>query len=187
MPTRRLTFTNLKKNELNATNSVQEIEVPEGETHYHILFDDSFQKAEFIFHVRHPHSSLLLTGLIQARGEATPHLVTKIIHHSPETRAETHIKTLVSDSAAPRYEGLIHIQKYAQNCESYLNHHSLLLGATAKSWTLPSLQIEANRVKCSHAATVRTIREADLFYLRSRGLEQQSAEDVLVEAFTNDL
>jgi Fe-S cluster assembly protein SufD len=122
---------------------------------------------------------------VSASAAAT--LTTTIIHHAPQTKAETLIRTLSQDTAAPRFTGLLQITKGNQGCESYLNHHSLLLGTEAKSWTTPSLEILNNEVKCSHAATIRTITPFDLFYLQSRGLPATEAQNLLIEAFLADV
>lgn len=163
-----------------------EIEVPAGE-HRYVLKTSNNQPQEYVFHLRYPHSQALITGLVTAKEENAPSLVTKVIHHSPETKAETLIRTLAFDAAAPRYQGVIIMEKGAHNAESYLNHHSLLLGEKAKSWTLPSLEIKADQVRCSHAATVKTITNLDLFYLRSRGLNPEEGKKLLIEAFTADI
>jgi Fe-S cluster assembly protein SufD len=163
-----------------------EIEVPQGAHHYYVAQKQKGD-ATYIFHLRHPNTELKVTGLVEAAGESTPRLITEVIHHSGNTRAETLIRTLSQDRALPHYEGMIKIEEGAQNCESYLNHHSLLLGEEAASYTRPSLEIGANEVKCSHAATVRTITDADLFYLRSRGIMKEQAKEVLVAAFLSDV
>jgi Fe-S cluster assembly protein SufD len=82
---------------------------------------------------------------------------------------------------------MIRIEPNSHNCESYLTHSSLLLGTTAQSWTTPSLEILNNEVKCSHAATVRTITDLDLFYLQSRGLSKKTSQNLLIDAFLSDV
>ena len=189
MPTKHLSTTSKIAPTLLAPQEegVLEVEVPAGESRFLIRQTDSDSQAQaYIFHLRHPDSTVQILGLVKAATSAAPRLSTKVVHHAPRTRAETIVRTLATDQAQPRYEGLIHITKPAQNAESYLNHHSLLLGTTAKSWTLPSLEIEADQVKCSHAATMRTITEQDLFYLRSRGIEPEVAQQLLIEAFLAD-
>ena len=153
--------------------------------HYHI-FQDSGDEQTYTFHLRHPHSQTRITGLVTAH-TSTPNLKTQVIHHAPHTRAETIIRTLADGTAQPRYTGLIRIEEAAQQSESYLNHHSLLIGEEAQSWTTPSLEILANEVKCSHAATVRTITEEDLFYARSRGIAPDDARKLLIDAFIHDV
>jgi Fe-S cluster assembly protein SufD len=154
-----------------------EIEVPAGGHAYQVSIGN------YTFHLRHPDSYLFLRGLIRARDDEVPELTIRVIHHSPRTQAETVVKTLASDRSRPRFMGLIRIEPGAIGCESYLNHDSLLLGDHAASWTVPSLEILADEVKCSHAATVRTITNDDLFYLRARGLSRTEAEEMLVTAF----
>lgn len=188
MGTRRLSIDPVPPIFLHAAGegSVQEIEVPAGETRY-TLHQTGNEAAHYRFHLRQPGSKVLITGLIKAQGEETPSLTTETIHHTPTTLAETQLRTVAYGSAHPRYEGLIKIAPGAHGCESYLNHHSLLLGEQAKSWTRPSLEIQNNEVKCSHAATVRTVTKLDLFYLRSRGLSPEEATELLVDAFTAEV
>ena len=54
-------------------------------------------------------------------------------------------------------------------------------GATAE----PELEIEANRVKASHSASVGKIDDEQLFYLRSRGIEETKAKNIIVNGFIN--
>jgi Fe-S cluster assembly protein SufD len=190
MGTTRLQFTDTTKKptKLVATGGVQEIEVEAGESHYHIhMLEETELPVELFFHLHHPKSQLLVTGLVAAKGESAPSLKITTYHHAPRTRAETLIRTVARDKTQPRFEGRIKIVKKAQEVESYLNHHSLLLGEYAKSWTLPSLEIEADQVKCSHAATIRTITDLDLFYLRSRGIKEVTARETLIQAFIADV
>ena len=170
---------------LNEPVGEYSIEIPAGTTHYHLTQKES--TAHIVFNLRERNSVLVLTGVVQAEGQATPSLSTEIVHHSPNTRAETRIRTLSRDTAAPAYSGLIRIEPNSTSCESFLNHHSLLLGETAKSWTRPSLEILNNEVKCSHAATIRTLTDRDLFYLRSRGLSKEDARETLISAFLADV
>jgi Fe-S cluster assembly scaffold protein SufB len=171
-------------------NEFQEFEVPAGETRYHFSQRASGHDTPsdvIIFHLRHPLSRIFFTGLVEARGESTPSLKTVVVHHAPNTQAETIVRTVAFEQTKPHYEGTIRIMREAQEVESYLNHHSLLLGEKARSWTLPCLEIEANQVKCSHAATIRTITDLDLFYLRSRGINAAQARALFIEAFTADV
>ncbi len=162
-----------------------DVEVPQGTFRYLVKQQEGEQL--YTFHLRESDTQVLIIGLVEASGSATPSLETVVIHHAPRTKAETLIKTLVRDTAGPRYRGMIRIEPGSRECESYLNHHSLLIGSKAQSWTMPSLEILNNEVKCSHAATVRTITPKDLFYLESRGLSPEDAEKLLIEAFLSDV
>jgi Fe-S cluster assembly protein SufD len=163
-----------------------EVDVPAGDSRF-MIRHTAEADISHTFHLREPESRVTVVGFVDARGDAAATLTTTIIHHAPQTKAETLIRTLSQDTAAPRFTGLLQITKGNQGCESYLNHHSLLLGTEAKSWTTPSLEILNNEVKCSHAATIRTITPFDLFYLQSRGLPATEAQNLLTEAFLADV
>lgn len=109
-------------------------------------------------------------------------------HHAvPHTRNNVLAKGTVTDSATSVFRGLIRIEKEAQQTDSYLADHMLLLSDTALANSIPSLQIEANDVKASHGATVGQIDEEQLFYLASRGLTREQAEKLIVEGFFEPL
>lgn len=173
---------------LRPEETTQNIYAPAGESAFYLLQPTNDSTAYTLhFHLTEPDSQVLIKGLVIAHKSEVPNLTTVVHHHASRTRAETLIRTLAYESSQPHYQGLIDIDKDIVDIESYLNHHSLLLGKEAKSWTLPSLEIRANQVKCSHAATIRSIKESDLFYARSRGLSLEEAKKIMIEAFVSDV
>lgn len=158
------------------------IEVGPGDHAYQFV-QKRDQKSSYTFHLRHEGSRISISGLVDCDNKSTPELETLVIHHVPHTEAETIVKTLSQGEAAPRYKGMIHIEPGARDSVSYLNHHALLIGEKAKNWTVPSLEILNNEVRCSHAATTRTLTPEDLFYLQSRGLSAAEAQQLLIDTF----
>lgn len=163
-----------------------DIDVPAGVHRYYIEALGS-NEVTYRFHLRHSGTELSVVGKVDATGKESPILSTTVAHHAPHTSAETIVRTLSRDAATPRFSGMIRIEKNASDVTSYLNHHSLLLGETAQSWTTPSLEILNNEVKCSHAATVKTITPLDLFYLESRGLSAAESENLFITTFFADV
>ena len=163
----------------------QEIEVPPGISHY--VFHQHDEHAVFTFHLRYPGQSVTVRASVVPSGPAKPELETRMLHHAPETRANTLVRTLLTNASTSRYRGLIRINEGCSNSESYLSHHSLLLHPKAASWTVPSLEILNDQVKCSHAATIRSINQEELFYPRSRGLSEEQARELIVQAFMADV
>lgn len=108
-------------------------------------------------------------------------------HLVPHTRNNVLAKGTVIDEATSVFRGLIRIEKAAQQTDSYLADHTLLLSDTALANSIPSLQIEANDVKASHGATVGQIDEEQIFYLTSRGMSREQAENLIVEGFFEPL
>ena len=162
------------------------IEVPTGESRYLIRQNEPGEQS-YVFHLRQPDCQTQILALVETAGESALLLKIDVIHHAPATRSKTLVKTLACDASHPRFEGLIRVEPAARGSESRLEHHSLLVGDQAKSRTLPSLEILTDDVKCSHAATVRTLSELDLFYPRSRGIGVPETRNMLIEAFLADV
>ena len=123
------------------------------------------------------------------RGSGKQHIdFTVNSHHAvPHTYNNVLAKGTMSGSGTSVFRGLIKIEKEAQQTDSYLADHTLLLGDNALANSIPSLQIEANDVKASHGATVGQIDQEQLFYLMSRGLSYEEAEHLIVNGFFEPL
>lgn len=106
-----------------------------------------------------------------------------IIHEAPNTTAHTILKAVANDQAQAHINGHILIKTNAQLTDSHLIQKILLLSDQAQAHAIPNLEIEANHVKCSHAATISTIDENQLFYLQSRGLNLNQAQTLIARGF----
>ncbi len=122
-------------------------------------------------------------GVILGTGTQSVHLTTVTRHIAPNTSARVNVHGVLTDQAEVDYDGLIKILPQAQVTDSYLASHTLLLGEQCRANAIPSLEIEANEVKCSHEATVAPIDEEDIFYLMSRGLSRTAAEQLITNGF----
>jgi Fe-S cluster assembly protein SufD len=110
--------------------------------------------------------------------------VTVIIRHqAPHTRATTTIKGVVWDEASIRVVGRIIIDPECGDTNSFLSERILLLSDSARAEAVPDLEILTDDVKCSHAATISRIPDDQIFYLMSRGLSRQTAEEEIVSGF----
>ncbi len=105
------------------------------------------------------------------------------VHKAPHTKSETLVKAIVTDTAQFDFAGMIKIEKQAQHSVDFLRQDSLILSEGASANAFPSLEIEANEVKASHAATAAPINPEYLFYLQSRGISRKAAERFVAEAF----
>ncbi|MGV4034394.1 aminotransferase class V-fold PLP-dependent enzyme [Citrobacter braakii] len=77
--------------------------------------------------------------------------------------------------------------KHAIKTDGQMTNNNLLLGKLAEVDTKPQLEIYADDVKCSHGATVGRIDDEQMFYLRSRGIGQQDAQQMILYAFAAEL
>jgi Fe-S cluster assembly protein SufD len=128
-----------------------------------------------------------LIGLVQARGEQTIDIHTKVDLNYPNGIVEQLQKCILSDRSNVVFNGKIIVPQAAQMTNANQLNRNLLLSSGAKVNSKPELQITADNVKCSHGATVSQLEEDEIFYLRSRGLTLSHCKHLLVEAFAAEI
>jgi Fe-S cluster assembly protein SufD len=104
-------------------------------------------------------------------------------HAAPDTTSDLAFRGILRDRATAVWSGMIRVEPGAQRTDAFQESRNLLLSDGAHADAIPGLEIEANDVRCTHAATVSQIDKEQLFYLRSRGIERQEAERLLVGGF----
>ena len=110
-------------------------------------------------------------------------LTSNLIHSKPHTRGEVNVKGVLKGQSQAVFWGLIRIDPGAQGANAFQAERSLLLERGPKSNAIPSLEILANDVRCTHAAATSPVDEEQLFYLRSRGLDEDEAKKLIVDGF----
>jgi FeS assembly protein SufD len=104
-------------------------------------------------------------------------------HRGPHTRAEVLVKGVLRDRARSVFNGMLRILPEGNTSNSYQASHTILLNPGARADAIPSLEILANDVRCTHSATTGPIDEEQLFYIRSRGISEDFAKKLIVEGF----
>ncbi len=120
-------------------------------------------------------------ALISERQLADTH--TCIDHTQPHGISRQLHKCIVGDSAHAVFNGKIMVRQGAQRTDSQQSSRTLLLSGRAQVDTKPQLEIFADDVKCTHGATVGQLDEEEVFYLKSRGLSDTTARNLLTYAF----
>ncbi|MDO8494771.1 MAG: Fe-S cluster assembly protein SufD [Deltaproteobacteria bacterium] len=128
-----------------------------------------------------------VSALILGNDKQHLELYSKTQHVAPNTHADILVKTTVDGQAKAVFQGMIRIEKTAQQTQSYMANHSILLSDTAHAESIPRLEIEADDVKASHGASVGQVDKEQLFYLRSKGLSAATAERLLIEGFYEEI
>ncbi|MFK8017231.1 MAG: Fe-S cluster assembly protein SufD [Gammaproteobacteria bacterium] len=108
---------------------------------------------------------------------------TVIDHVSERTTSNENYRGIIGRAGHGVFNGKVIVRKDAQRINSAMNNDNLLLDDSAEIDTKPELQIYADDVRCSHGATIGRLDEQALFYLRSRGLNTQTAKRLLLDAF----
>jgi len=115
------------------------------------------------------------------------HQLTEVLHLAENTYSHQHVKNLSFDSSRTSFEGKIFVDKIAQKTQAYQLNQNMILSEKAANFSKPNLQIFADDVKASHGATFTKLSEEELFYLKSRGLDEKTASSYLLLGFIEQI
>ncbi|GHT02327.1 hypothetical protein AGMMS49525_05630 [Bacteroidia bacterium] len=108
-------------------------------------------------------------------------------HNVPNCKSNQLFKYLLSEEAVGVFEGKIVVKAGAQKTVAYQNNRNLLDGNACRIYSKPQLEIYADDVKCSHGMATGQLDEVAMFYLRSRGIPEKEAKNMLKSAFMQDI
>ncbi len=108
-------------------------------------------------------------------------------HIAPHASSNLLFKGALQDTGRSVFRGLIRVHPKAQRTDAYQTNRNLLLSTGARADSLPNLEIQADDVRCSHAATVGQLDEEELFYLLSRGIRRNEAVRLVVFGFFGEV
>jgi Fe-S cluster assembly protein SufD len=128
-----------------------------------------------------------VTGAYAGHGKQHIDYDTTQEHAAPHTTSDLAFRGVLRDRATAVWSGMIKVDPGAQRTDAFQESRNLLLTDGAHADAIPGLEIEANDVRCTHAATVARLDETQLFYLQSRGLERSDAERLLVGGFLEEI
>jgi len=107
----------------------------------------------------------------------------KIIHGAPKTSSSIFSKSISKDGGRSTYRGLLEVADGATETRSKVVCDALLLDEDSRSDTYPTIRIDENDADVGHEATVSKIGDEQLFYLQSRGLDEEEASKMIVNGF----
>jgi Fe-S cluster assembly protein SufD len=109
-----------------------------------------------------------------------------VTHGALRCESRQVFKKVLRHGATGVFQGKILVKEGAQKTDGYQISQALLLDESSRFLAKPELEIYADDVACSHGSTAGAIDEAALFYLRSRGVPQREAQDLLTQAFLRE-
>lgn len=112
---------------------------------------------------------------------------TTVDHNKPDCFSNELYKGIMDDQGKGVFNGKIYVRPNAQKTNAFQSNKNIVLTDSAAVNTKPQLEIWADDVKCSHGATTGQIDKEQLFYLRSRGLDKQTARALLLHAFAFEI
>ena len=132
-------------------------------------------------------SSARVTGAYAGNGTQHLDYDTTQEHAADHTTSDLAFRGVLTDRATSVWRGMIRVDKGAQQTDAFQENRNLLLSTEAHADAIPGLEIEADDVRCTHAAAVAQLDPDQLFYLQSRGLGDEAAQRLVVEGFVGDL
>jgi Fe-S cluster assembly protein SufD len=108
-------------------------------------------------------------------------------HVAPNCTSDLLYKGALRDASRAVYSGWVHVRPGAQKTNAMQTSRNVVLSEHAKADAIPNLEIEANDVRCGHAASVGPVEEETLFYLESRGIPRAEAERLVVTGFFQEV
>ncbi|MCW3017116.1 MAG: sufD [Solirubrobacterales bacterium] len=108
-------------------------------------------------------------------------------HAAANTTSDLAFRGILDGRSRSVWRGMIQVDKDAQQTDAFQESRNLLLGGKAHADAIPGLEILADDVRCTHAAAIAKIDAEQLFYLRSRGLPEGTAQRLVIEGFLQAL
>lgn len=206
-----------KGTELSLTNVVTEIQVGKGanldysrlqleeDRNFHIGYTGITQQADsridthvislgggFIrndlrFDLQGENCTSIMNGLYILKDEQFLDNHTRVDHAVPHCLSDQLYKGILAGNSTGVFNGKIIVHQDAQKTNAYQRNVNVLLSEGATINTKPQLEIFADDVRCTHGATAGFIDEDAIFYLRARGISEEEARNLLMNAYANEI
>jgi Fe-S cluster assembly protein SufD len=128
-----------------------------------------------------------LNGLYMLDGEQHCDHQTRIEHAEPNCFSREVYKGVLDGRSHGVFNGKVYVHPIAQKTDGKQTNNTLLLSKDAQVDTKPQLEIFADDVKCTHGATIGRLDDMALFYMKSRGVDAETARRLLIYAFAADV
>jgi Fe-S cluster assembly protein SufD len=128
-----------------------------------------------------------VTGAYATHGRQHIDFDTTQEHAAPNTTSDLAFRGVLQGRSSAVWKGNIIVDPGAQKTDAFQESRNLLISKRAHADAIPGLEIQANDVRCTHAAAVAQVDPEQLFYLRSHGLPEDQAKRLVIEGFLSAL
>lgn len=130
-----------------------------------------------------PDASASLNGVLVGDGDAYVDHHVRVIHAAPSTQSRMRFRGIAGGRSTVVWDGIAEVRDGAAGCDVVQESKNLLFGREATVHAKPHLEIAIDEVTASHGTTIGTLDDDALFYLRSRGIGENEARALLMQAF----
>ena len=152
-----------------------------------IGFGASLARAEAEALLAEPGASSEMLGVYFGDGDQHFDHRSEQDHAAVNCTSDLLYKGALRDRSRGVYSGWVHVRPGAQKTNAMQTNRNIILSESAFARSIPNLEIEADDVRCGHAASVGPVEEEQLFYLMSRGIPRAEAERLIVFGFFNEV
>lgn len=162
----------------------------------HLTFDKKGEKYVVFFHnisgkltfeIQDSDIEVYIYGLFTGK-KADQFQIETIQHHTaPGSLSDLFIKGVFEDNSKFIYQGLIRLEKAAQQSHAYQKNQNLILSKNVFVDSRPFLEILANDVFCTHGSTTGKLNKEEILYARTRGISEKGVKNMLVQGFIDEV
>lgn len=156
-------------------------------SHISLQLGAEINRTELINSFTGENADIELRGAYLGRNKQSQDIFTRINHDQPNCQSNQLYRGVLDAGGKSAFQGKVIVARDAQKTNAHQSNKNLLLSRKAEANAKPELLIYADDVKCSHGATVGELDPNQLFYLRSRGMDEVTAKGLLVEAFVAEV
>ena len=153
----------------------------------HVALGSSWSRTDYNVNFKEPGATCELKGLYTVAKQQLNDIHLDINHAVPGCTSRELFKGILYGEGRAVFDGHVIVDKQSQRSDASMKNDNLILTDNAEVNTKPQLEIYADDVKCSHGTTVGQLDEQQLFYLRSRGIEENQAKKILCQGFASEI
>lgn len=142
---------------------------------------------DLVIHVNGQNGLTNLNGLYISKGNQHIDNHTTVDHKVPHCESHELYKGIIDDNSTAVFNGKVFVRPDAQKTNAFQQNANIVMTDEATVNSKPELEIYADDVKCSHGSVTGQFDEEAVFYLRARGIGEESARNLLVHAFASDV
>ena len=146
-----------------------------------------FNKLDLEFNLEGERSECNLQSASFLDNNEHQEIKTRVNHFSPNCKSHQKVKNVLNAESKGVYQGKIFVKDVAQKTDAYQLSKAILLSERSEFDSKPELEIYADDVKCSHGSTSGNLDKDSIYYLMTRGLNQQESKKLLINGFLNEI
>lgn len=147
----------------------------------------NYARENITVNLQEAHAACELQGFYHVKTIQQSENYVRVNHNASHTHSEMNYKGIADNKGRALFNGKIYVKADCQKVQAVEANHNLLLSKEAEVSSKPEFEIYADDVKCKHGATVGQIDEDALFYLRARGVDKDTAVELLTAAFAKSI